>query len=139
MKFQKFASNFPDYIKCIFKMIDILLDKKHNKGNLSYFKNYMFKISFLIGNIIIPIIKNPNYNGIISNIISDTTKKNLEIIYNIFDKMVTGQLFNRNNEKKNTSMVLYNKFIIETLPKIFEFIDNFEMDFELPDFINRLS
>ena len=134
----KNASNFPDSIKCIFKMIDILLDKKHNKDNLSYFKNYMFKISFLIGNIIIPILKNPNYNGIISNIISDTTKKNLEIIYNIFDKIVTGQLFNRNNEKKNTSMVLYNKFIIETLPKIFEFVDNLKIDLELPDFINRL-
>jgi hypothetical protein len=134
----KNISNFPYSIKCIFKMIDILLDKKHNKDNLSYFKNYMFKISFLIGNIIIPIIKNPNYNGIISNIISDTTKKNLEIIYNIFDKIVTGQLFNRNNEKKNTSMVLYNKFIIETLPKIFEFVDNLKIDLELPDFINRL-
>ena len=134
----KNISNFPDSIKCILKMIDVLLDKKHKKDNLSNLKIYLFKASFLIGNIIIPIIKNPNYNGIISNIISDTTKKNLEIIYNIFDKIVTGQLFNRNNEKKNTSMVLYNKFIIETLPKIFEFIDNLKIDLELPDFINRL-
>ena len=81
-------------------MIDILLDKKHNKDNPSYLKNYLFKASFLIGNIIIPIIKNPNYNGIISNIISDTTKENLEIIYNIFDTMVTGKLFVKSDDKK---------------------------------------
>ena len=134
----KNISNFPDSIKCILKMIDVLLDKKHKKDNLSNLKIYLFKASFLIGNIIIPIIKNPNYNGIISNIISDTTKKNLEIIYNIFDKIVSGKLFTRNNEEISPSMLLYNQFIIEILPKIFEFIDNFEMDFELPDFINRL-
>ena len=134
----KNISNFPYSIKCIFKMIDILLDKKHNKDNPSYLKNYLFKASFLIGNIIIPIIKNPNYNGIISNIISDTTKENLEIIYNIFDTMVTGKLFVKSDKKEILSRPLYNKFIIETLPKIFEFIDNFEKNFELPDFINRL-
>jgi len=133
----KNLSNFPYCIKCIFKMIDALLNKRYHTKNLSYFKNYIFKANFLIGNIILPILKNPNYNGIISNIITDTTKNNLKIIYNIFDKMLTGNLFNWNN-KEEISMLLYNKFIIETLPKIFEFIDNFEKNFELPDFIKRL-
>ena len=111
--------NFPYSVKCILKMIDVLLNEKSNNNN--HLKNYLFKLNFLIGNLIMPILKNPNYNGIISNIVSDITKKNLEIIYDIFEKMLEGSLFKRNEDD---SMVLYNKFIIESLPKLFEIIDD---------------
>ena len=127
--------NFPYSVKCILKMIDVLLNKKNNNNNISHLKNYLFKLNFLIGNLIMPILKNPNYNGIISNIISDITKKNLQIIYDIFEKMLEGSLFKRNEDD---SMVLYNKFIIESLPKLFEIIDNLGKNFELPDYVNRL-
>ena len=126
--------NFPYLIKCIFKIIDILLYKKYS-NNSSHFQNYIFKVNFLIGNIILPILKNPNFNGIISDILTDVTKKNLEIIHDIFEKMITGNLFKKTEDQ---SMVLYNMFIIETLPQIFEIIDNFGKNFELPDFLKRL-
>ena len=126
--------NFPYSVKCILKMIDVLLNKK-NKNDVSHLNDYLFKLNFLIGNLIMPILKNPNYNGIISNIISDITKKNLEIIYYIFEKMLKGTLFKRNEDD---SMVLYNKFIIESLPKLFEIIDNLGKNFELPDYVNGL-
>lgn len=131
----KNLDNFPYIIKCIFKMIDVLLNKQYKTNNFSYYKNYIIKMNFLIGNIILPILKDPNYNGLISSILSDVTTKNIEIVHDIFKKMISGNLFNRD---KNSSMVLYNMFIIETLPKIFEIIDNFGKNFELPDYLKRL-
>ena len=126
-------------IKCIFKIIEELINKKYSQGNdnnLTPYQIYMFKINFLIGSIILPILKKPNYNGIItSNIISQAAKQNLKIIYDIFDKMITGKLFYKS---KDSSMVLYNKFIIETLPKLFKLIDNFENNIELPNCVNKL-
>ena len=132
----KNISKFPYTIKCIFKIIDVLFHKKYPKDNYSYLKEYLFKAHFLIGTIILPIIKNPNFNGIISSIISDITSKNLKIVHDIFEKMISGNLFNTKDED-NQSMVLYNMFIIETLPQIFEIIENFGK-IELPDYLKCL-
>ena len=135
---KNFAS-IPYIIKLIIKIIGELLKKKYSQekgNNLTPYQLYMFKISFLFGNIILPILENPYFNGIVtSQIISEITQKNIKIIYDIFDKMITGKLFNRN---ETPSMVLYNKFIIETLPKLFEVIDNIEQNIELPKYIDKL-
>ena len=130
----------PYTLKCIIKMIDILLTKKYNdlaKNKLSNYQLFMFKINFLIGNIIIPIIKNPYFNGITTiNVISDITKDNLKMISNIFEKMIGGNLFNKN---KDPYMTIFNKFIIETMPILFELVENLiEGHFELPIRINNL-
>ena len=135
---KNFAS-IPYIIKLIIKIIGELLKKKYSQekgNNLTPYQLYMFKISFLFGNIILPILENPYFNGIVtSQIISEITHKNIKIVYDIFDKMITGKLFNRN---ETPSMVLYNKFIIETLPKLFEVIDNIEQNIELPKYIDKL-
>ena len=125
--------SFPYSIKCIFKIISELLDKKYsteNNNRLSPYQKYMIKIQFLLGNIILPLIKNPSYNGIITNVvISNKTKENLDIIYDIFDKIISGNLFNRSEDYE---MTLYNIYIIKILPKIFELMDNIGKNFELP-------
>ena len=135
----KNLATLPYSLKYIFKIINDLLEKKYSneKGNnLSPYQNYMFKINFFIGNIILPIIKNPYYNGIIyADLISEITKENMEIIYDIFDKMITGKLFNK---KENPYMTLYNDFIIKTQYKIFELIDNLGKIFEIPSNVNIL-
>ena len=135
----KNLASFPYSIKCIFKIINELLKKKYlteEPYDMDTYQGYLFKMNFLIGNIILPIIKDPNYNGIISNdIISDITKENLKIISSIFEKMITGQLFTK---KENSSMTLYNLFIIETLPKLFELMNNFGKSIELPNYIDKL-
>ena len=131
--------SFPYSIKCIFKIISGLLDKKYTKENnnrLSPYKKYIIEMQFLIGNIILPLIKNPYYNGIITSVVfSDITIENLEIIYEIFDKMISGNLFNRS---EHYEMTLYNKFIIKILPKIFELMENFEKNFDLPSNLKKL-
>ena len=81
----KNIESLPYSIKCIFKIIDILLNKKYD-DNYSLLKKYIFKANFLIGNLIIPILQNPNFNGIIYNIISDIAKENLKQLSDVFEK-----------------------------------------------------
>ncbi len=129
----------PFSLKCISKIIDILLNKKYNhesKNKLSHYQIFMFEINFLIGNIILPILKEPEYNGIVTtNVISQITNDNLKIISDIFEKMITGRLFNK---MKEPYMTLFNKFIIDTMPKLFELIESFDHNFELPNKIQYL-
>ena len=129
----------PYSLKCICKFINILLNKKYNelaKNNLSDYQIFMFKVNILIGKIILPILTNPDINGIIyTNVISEMTRETLKMISNIIETMVTGKLFNK---KDNRYMTVFNKFILETIPQLFELIENIEKNFELPENINNL-
>ena len=131
----------PYCLKFISKIISILLNKYNDSSEkkLSNYQIFLFKINFLIGNIILPAFKKPEYNGVASNIvISELSKENLSIIFNIFDKIVTGSLFNKTKDKY---MVIFNKFIIDKMPIIFELIQSVEKNennFELPGTIKNL-
>ena len=108
-----------------------------NQFNYHYlitnYQKYIFKSNIFFGNFVLSSLKNLDYNGIfVSDIISKTTFENLNIIINIFDKMLSGKLFS------NCPEVLYNSYIIETLPKFFEIIDSVEKNFKLPDVLQRL-
>ena len=126
----------PFFIKYLLNIIDILLDYKY-KNNLSLYNRYMIKANFLLGNIILPVLENINYNGIITNaIISKITKKNLVIIYNILQVMLTGKLFFKSED---VYMTIYNQFIIEIMPMVFEIVQKIEYNIKLPDTIKGLT
>ena len=79
-----------------------------------------------------------DYNGIItSDVISKVTTENLKIIYDIFDKLLSGKLF-ENNPGEYFFYTLFNQLIIESMSKIFNIIDKIEKSFKLPDIIQRL-
>ena len=129
----------PFIIKYISKILINFLKKKMHTipGNkMTNLNIYMFKLNFFIGNIIIPIIKNPEFNGIItSDIISQLTKDNLKIIGDIFNKIISLELFDKYNDPY---MTLFNPFIIEVMPQLFEMMDNIDKNFSLPDWILNL-
>ena len=129
----------PFIIKYISKILINFLKKKLHTipGNkLTNLNIYMFKLNFFIGNIIIPIIKNPEFNGIItSEIISQLTKDNLKIIGDIFNKIISLELFDKYNDPY---MTLFNPFIIEIMPKLFEMMENIDKNFSFPDWILNL-
>ena len=128
--------SLPFFIKCISKSIDILLDYKY-KNNLSLYSRYMIKANFLLGNIILPVFATPSYNGIITNeIISNITKDNLEIITSILNMMLTGKLFSIGSQP---CMTIFNQFIIEILPIVFEIVQNIDQNVKLPDLIQGLT
>jgi hypothetical protein len=129
----------PFIIKYISKLLIILLDKKFKRvsGNkLTNLNIYIFKLNFFIGNIILPILKNPEINGIItSEIISQITKDNLKLIHDIFNKLISLELFDK---YKEPYMTIFNPFIIEITPKLFEMMENIDKNFIIPLWIQKL-
>ena len=79
----------PYIIKSIYNIIDILLIKKYskeNKNNFEFQKNLIL-CNLLVGNIFLPLISNPAFNGIIATcVISRITKDNLNNLKNIKKK-----------------------------------------------------
>ena len=139
-KLKENINSMPYILKSINNIIDILLNKKYSKENEKNFefqKNLILS-NFLIGNIILPLISNPDFNGIITTcVISKITKDNLEIIAKIFKKILSGKLFTNKNDSEYT---IFNKYIIDTLPKIFDIIKslNLQKNFKLSKIIQKL-
>ena len=136
-KLKENITTIPVIIKCILNIIEQLLNKKYIERKatklITNYQKYIFKSNIFFGNFVLSSLKNLDFNGIfVSDIISKTTFENLNIIINIFDKMLSGKLFS------NCPEVLYNSYIIETLPKFFEIIDSVEKNFKLPDVLQRL-
>ena len=132
---KKNLKSIPFVVKSILKIIEFLLNYKY-KNEISLFQKYMFKANFFLGNIIIPILQNPFYNGIITgNIISQNTLENCKIISQIFNLILSGKLFYVGDEPCKT---IFNQFIIEILPEIFEIVQSIELNFNLPEILNDL-
>ena len=130
------SHSLPFFIKCISNSIDFLLNYKY-KNDLTLYTRYMIKANFFLGNIILPVLENPSYNGIITNeIISNVTKENLEIICSILKMMLSGRLFSIGSEP---CMTIFNQFIIEILPNVFEIVQIIEQNFKLPELIKGLT
>jgi hypothetical protein len=71
---------------------------------------------FIFGKIIMPILCNPDYNGIIySHIISTQTRNNLKNINKILAKISKFDLF---ESFKNSNFTVFNNYLINTLPLI---------------------
>ena len=131
-------NTIPYSLKCICKIISSLITNKFNqlKTEISKYEKLMFISTFFLGNILIPTIINPDFCGIVtSNVISEKTKENLNIISKIINQILEGNLFNNNN---NPSYTIFNSFIIEIMPKIFEFFLNVGINITLPTIIEGL-
>ena len=139
-KLKENINSMPYILKSINNIIDILLNKKYskeNENNFEFQKNLILS-NFLIGNIILPLISNPDFNGIVTTcVISKITKDNLEIIAKILKKILSGKLFTNKNDSEYT---IFNKYIIETLPKIFDITKslNLQKNFKLSKIIQNL-
>ena len=137
LKIKENITKVPVIIKFLSNVVEQLLNKKYieRKPNklITNYQKYIFKSNIFLGNFILCSLDNLDFNGIfVSDIISNTSVENLGIITNILDKMLSGKLFT------NSTEMIYNNYIIETLPKFFEIIDNIEKNFKLPDVVQRL-
>ena len=136
--------SLPYNIKCMYFMLNKLLEKKY-KGKITLFQKFMIKLKFIFNGFIIPTLANPLYNGIISdNVLSQSTKENINLISKIFEKMISGNLFNIKNvtSSEEHALIIFNKYITEKIPFLFKIIasiDNYiENTFECPLFITNL-
>ena len=137
-KLDENITSVPFTIKCISNIIEQILKCKYSKDSFPNYQKYIFKSNFFIGNILLSCIIDRDYNGIItSDVTSKITTENLKIIYDILDKLLSGKLFTNDNSSY-LFYTLFNKYIIITIPKIFNIIDKIEKKFKLPDLIQRL-
>ena len=137
LKIKENIKTFPLILKYIFKLIDELFQKKYSSEN-KYIYNYtllIFKTRIFIGCMIIPMLNKVDSSGISSNkIISKLTKENINIIVYILKKAISGNLF----LIKDNGFTIFNKYIINIIPQIFDIILNVNKDCDLPNFINKL-
>ena len=133
-------TSLPHILKSIIRIIQILSEKKFSNENAknAEYQKLMLLSNFLMGNIILPLISNPDFNGIVTtDVISKVTRDNLEIITKILYKSLSGQLFSNKTEPDYT---IFNKYIIDTLPKIFDIINCLDLhkNFNLSQSIQNL-
>ena len=137
LKIKESINSLPLSIKYIFKIIEELFKKKFSseKTNIYNYNLLILKSRLFIEGIIIPILININSYGIWSNkIMSELSKNNLNIIMCILKKAISGDLF----LVKDNGFVLYNKYIINIMPTIFEIVLDLNKDCILPKFISDL-
>ena len=135
MLFDNLLNNYriiPYSIKCICKMISILINKKYPHLTIPERNRYIAE--FFIEKILKPIFSIPDWNGLITSVIvSNNTKKNILLILKIIKELVKGNLFNSNLKPDYT---VFNKFFVRIMPRVFEFFDKL-IDVKLPPTIEK--
>ena len=125
----------PFQIKCLCKIIKILINKKY-KYACTVEKN-AFISKFLFCKLIFPyFINTPVFALINEFIISDSTKNNLLTIKYILSKFLFSEFFRADN-KKEKNFTPFNVYFIEKMPKIIELYKKIT-DVKLPLFINKI-
>lgn len=135
MLFDNLLNNYriiPYSIKCICKMISILIYKKY--PHITLLEHNRFIAEFFIEKMLKPIFSIPDWYGLITSVIvSNNTKKNILLILKIIKELIKGNLFNSTVKPDYT---VFNKFFIKIMPKVFEFFDKL-IDVKLPPTIEK--
>ena len=138
---EKILKNFhllPYSIKCFCKIISFLISRKF--PNISKSEKIIFISKFFFGRLLIPILRNPGIEAFIDNIIIDeNTLNNLNVICDIINKFISGQLYSSDNPQ-TYGYTPFNWYFIEKsgqIYKIFEHATSVRLPAFLEDFINN--
>ena len=125
----------PYSVKCICKIIFLLINKKFN--NISEVQKNAFIAKFFFNKLFAPIFENPGLGASIDDlIISETTKHNATIINLVLKKLVSGRLFQTEIDSDSDYTPL-NWFFLDQMPEVLKFFDNITK-VALPNFIEKL-
>ena len=123
----------PYSIKCICRMISILIKNKFN--DISEIEENSFICNFFFQILFFEIFKYPDYKGLIANfIISPQTKSNIETTIKIIGKLAKGNFFKATKDAEYTP---FNWYFLYTMPLLLEFIDKLK-NIELPSYVEKL-
>ena len=124
----------PYSVKCICKIISILIKKKFPNINIIE-QNYIIS-KFFFCKLLLPIFIDPKLGALINNfIISGTTLDNLKIISNIIEKFISGRLIKC--EEENGDYSPFNWYFLDKMPELLDFFNNITK-VTLPHFIEKL-
>ena len=124
----------PYSLKCLCKIISLLIDKKFPK--IHEFEKNAFIAKFFFGKLLLPILNNPTIEAFINNfIISEETNYNLKVLSTIIEKFASGKFFISNFE--TCDYTPFNWYFLEKMEKLFEIFRNLTK-IKLPNFIEKL-
>ena len=123
--------NIPYSLRCICKIIYILITKKFPK--LPKFYRNAFIGKFLFDKCIFPILSLDSKNAIINRIFSSYVKGCLNVIINVLSTSNRGILYQANSDTEKT---IFNYYLIELIPILSKFYEKL-IDINLPSFINE--
>ena len=124
----------PYSIKCINKIISILINKKY--PNLSSFEKNIFISKFFFNQLFIPIFANPTISALINEfIISDNTMVNISIIISIINKFISGQFYR--DIKEEGIYTPFNWYFVKKMPILLEFFEK-SQNIKLPNYIEKI-
>ena len=126
-----YSNTIPYYIKCICKIISILIKKKFPE--LGKVEINAYTSSFFFGKLLFTVFQNPAYYTLINeHLIVDKTLENLRVIKFIVTKFIQGEFFDETD-----NFVPFNIYFIDQMPKLLKFFDNINK-VVLPSFIDKL-
>ena len=124
----------PYSIKCICKIISILIKKKFKK--LNTIQHNIFLSKFFFNKLFLSAFKDPKFGCLINNfIISGITIDNLEIISFIMEKLISLDFINSIEE--NSDFTPFNRYFLEKMPIVLKFFDGLS-NVKLPAFIEKI-
>ena len=133
MIFENLLNNsglLPYSIKCICKIIAILIQKKFPDAKKVERNNFL--VSFFFINLFFPILVNPSLNTFTNEvIITNSSIEKFQLIMTILNNITLGKLF------VNSFYSPFNWYIIEKMPQLFKFLDDI-CEVSLPPFIDKL-
>ena len=107
---------FPYSLKCICKIISILINKKF--PSITTTEKNIFIAKFFFSTILSTILKNISIEALITDIIiSKNTVHNIIIISNIIEQLASGYFF------ADKSYIPFNSYFLEKMPIIYNFFD----------------
>ena len=123
------SNSMPYIIKCICKIIYILIEKKYPKA--SKVEQNVFLCQFFFKNIVFPFINDPSYLLLINEcLITSKTAEKFRQIEFILDTFISGKFYNEEY------LVPFNNFFIEKMPALIELMKNISQ-VTLPGFIDK--
>ena len=128
---------FPYPLRCICKLINLLISKKFPYLTKYEVNTYVGK--FILEKCLFPVLSLENQNFIDSRVYSSKTKNCLEVIINVLSKANNCSLFDTYADPEKT---LFNQFILEIIPilnKFYEKIIDVPLPKVLEDLINKTS
>ena len=131
--FFKYLYLLPYSVKCICKMIYILIKKKFHELSLAEYNAFISK--FFFDKLFAPIFENPGTWALINNfIISGVTKSNLGIISFLVKRLFSLNFFT--SETEGGDYTPFNWYLIDHCSDIYKFIGNL-LQVKLPPFIEK--
>ena len=124
-------STVPYTIRCICKIINVLMSKKFKELPKYYINAFIGK--FFFGKYIFPVLS-LEYKNILNNrIFSNKNKKCINIIISVIEKAFKGELFQTQVDPEKT---IFNHYLIELFPIINTFFEKL-IDVELSKIIEK--